>query len=505
MKKKLFLFIFIFGSLAIFAQRMPQKLESSEVKTLGKLIKPTAISYNEKALTCSNDTLHYPLSKEFLLSDTSFYYIDIWQSDNEALSQAYIAQGATVTIRGVEFYARRSSQGGVPTNVVVRASVFSVDANYRPLTELGFGTITLTGTTAAWRIVTFSSPVNVTSNFAIVFSVTTTNGIADILINNIAINTLDEGLSYFRSNYLAPGLGFVRINTIDFDGTYYDFEPVVGPIVTYNLNTDFNVTPNPCCQGSTVNFNNISTPMTLINNRMFTFTKFLSYWGLEPDSTFVYDPLGNLSVQLWQENTTYQYASSGTYNSRFFVLGGFFKSCLDQATKSVTVHPLPSVSLTLVPNIVAENDPPFPLSGGSPVGGVYSGPGVIGGNTFNPSAAGVGTHQITYTYTDPNGCTNSASDWMTVEVVVGNNLETTDYKFLLAPNPASDFTTILLSTIENKPFEVIITDMQGRVVMQLSGFANNLINIPTSKIAKGSYIVRCVMDENVIQRILSVH
>ncbi|WP_299886289.1 LamG domain-containing protein [uncultured Lacinutrix sp.] len=51
--------------------------------------------------------------------------------------------------------------------------------------------------------------------------------------------------------------------------------------------------------------------------------------------------------------------------------------------------------------------------------GVYSGPGVIDdGNvvsySFDPAAAGVGTHTITYIYTNDNGCVSSASD--TIEI-----------------------------------------------------------------------------------------
>ncbi|MBO2012727.1 CARDB domain-containing protein [Hymenobacter negativus] len=49
----------------------------------------------------------------------------------------------------------------------------------------------------------------------------------------------------------------------------------------------------------------------------------------------------------------------------------------------------------------------FALTGGSPAGGTYSGPGVSGGQ-FNPATAGAGSHTITYTYT-LNGWTGTAT------------------------------------------------------------------------------------------------
>ncbi len=49
----------------------------------------------------------------------------------------------------------------------------------------------------------------------------------------------------------------------------------------------------------------------------------------------------------------------------------------------------------------------FTLDQGLPAGGTYSGTGVSGTN-FNASAAGVGTHAITYTYTNASGCSRSA-------------------------------------------------------------------------------------------------
>ncbi|MGA1978710.1 MAG: DUF2341 domain-containing protein, partial [Bacteroidales bacterium] len=58
----------------------------------------------------------------------------------------------------------------------------------------------------------------------------------------------------------------------------------------------------------------------------------------------------------------------------------------------------------------------YALNQGSPSGGTYSGTGVTG-NNFNASVAGVGTHAITYTYTDVTGCSASASQNIVVTAV----------------------------------------------------------------------------------------
>ncbi|MDB4835255.1 gliding motility-associated C-terminal domain-containing protein [Cyclobacteriaceae bacterium] len=77
-------------------------------------------------------------------------------------------------------------------------------------------------------------------------------------------------------------------------------------------------------------------------------------------------------------------------------------TCSNSATQTITVTANPTVSLT-TPGPFCVNDGGVTLAGGSPVGGVYTGLGVVG-NTFDPSLAGVGTHSITYTFTDGSGC-----------------------------------------------------------------------------------------------------
>lgn len=65
--------------------------------------------------------------------------------------------------------------------------------------------------------------------------------------------------------------------------------------------------------------------------------------------------------------------------------------------------------------VVCSDDTPFNLTGSTPAGGVYAGPGVTlsGGNyTFNPATAGPGVHTITYTM--PNICSDQCSFTITV-------------------------------------------------------------------------------------------
>ncbi len=73
-----------------------------------------------------------------------------------------------------------------------------------------------------------------------------------------------------------------------------------------------------------------------------------------------------------------------------------------------------SLTVTLSPFAACcTNASPLTLTGGSPAGGSYSGPGVTAG-VFNAATAGAGTHNIMYTYTDAFGCSATASQSIVV-------------------------------------------------------------------------------------------
>ncbi|PTX19317.1 putative secreted protein (Por secretion system target) [Pontibacter mucosus] len=92
---------------------------------------------------------------------------------------------------------------------------------------------------------------------------------------------------------------------------------------------------------------------------------------------------------------------------------------------TVTENPLPVVTLAPI-EAVCISAAPFALTGGDPANGNYSGTGVVDG-IFDPAVAGVGDHEITYTFTNGNGCTNTATQTIIVkalpEVTVSPNTE----------------------------------------------------------------------------------
>ncbi len=90
---------------------------------------------------------------------------------------------------------------------------------------------------------------------------------------------------------------------------------------------------------------------------------------------------------------------------------------------TVVINPMPVVTLAPFQNVCSDLAD-FDLTGGSPVGGTYSGTGVSNGQ-FSPSTAGAGTFTITYNYHSPDSCGASTSADIVVEdrpvVIISND------------------------------------------------------------------------------------
>ncbi|MBK8658839.1 MAG: hypothetical protein IPN22_08195 [Bacteroidetes bacterium] len=115
---------------------------------------------------------------------------------------------------------------------------------------------------------------------------------------------------------------------------------------------------------------------------------------------------GSSATLTASNGTTYSWNNSATTQSISVTQAGVYivtvtdvNGCTGTASKSVSINPLPNVSLS-TPSIVNYYAPPILLSG-TPSNGVYFGPGVSG-NSLNPSVAGLGLKLVSYSYTNSN-------------------------------------------------------------------------------------------------------
>ncbi len=108
-------------------------------------------------------------------------------------------------------------------------------------------------------------------------------------------------------------------------------------------------------------------------------------------------------------------AGAGTWTIIYNYTDG--NGCSNSDVQSVTVNALPAVSFSGLAATYCDNNAAVTLTSNQ-AGGTFSGPGITdngnGSASFDPAAAGQGTHTITFSYTDGNGCSNSTSQQTTV-------------------------------------------------------------------------------------------
>ena len=103
-------------------------------------------------------------------------------------------------------------------------------------------------------------------------------------------------------------------------------------------------------------------------------------------------------------------SQSGIYS---YIVPGSSSSCPDDtALLTININSLPNVSLLPFADL-CDNEQTINLNSGTPSGGIYTVNGNIS-NTFTPSPFNIGTNNITYSYTDNNGCSSSISQSITV-------------------------------------------------------------------------------------------
>lgn len=161
----------------------------------------------------------------------------------------------------------------------------------------------------------------------------------------------------------------------------------------------------------------------------------------------------------------------------------------------IMIYATPDVSLEVVDSVHVNNIP-FELTGGLPVGGVYSGDGVSN-SMFDPEAAGMGDHVITYTY-EENGCSNFAEKTIYVGDVSGIGEQIRDLSMQIFPNPNTGVFRIKLQTRNQQSLRLKVLNNVGVEVYTQDDVVVNQSwenEMDLSSLSQGVYFIHIYNDD----------
>ncbi len=303
-----------------------------------------------------------------------------------------------------------------------------------------------------------SASITVTE-FAIPDATITTDKPTSICTGDNVTLTAPAGLNYAWSNNATT-----ESITVSADGTF---------TVT--------VTDNNSCSAE-------STPITVtVSNNAVA--------GITPSAATTFCDGGSVDLTasagtsyLWSNNAT---TANITVNaSGTFTVTVTTGNCTAVSSPlSVVVNPNPVVSMSGLGTQYFTNDAPITLNG-TPAGGTFTGTGVSG-NTFDPSAAGVGgPYTVTYSYTDGNGCSASATANVTVELATASIQIEGISAVTIFPNPSQGEFQLSLKSNTVRKIDIEITNYVGQKIFEERGIVVNgslTKPISLSNAAKGVY------------------
>jgi len=153
-----------------------------------------------------------------------------------------------------------------------------------------------------------------------------------------------------------------------------------------------------------------------------------SWVGTNGSTAFLDDPTSP------NPNLNFPPNVSGTFD---FTLTITDDACFDDDVVTITINPLPVVSLTQ-PDPICDDGNTYTITA-NPSGGIWS--SNMPNGIVDPSALGAGTYQVDYTFTDANGCTN-----MDMTTVVINPSPTVNIDFFNTQLCTNDLPVFLTAT-----------------------------------------------------------
>ena len=191
---------------------------------------------------------------------------------------------------------------------------------------------------------------------------------------------------------------------------------------------------------------------------------------------------------------TNTYTTAGTYTDIF---SNTTTGCDSIITTTLNVNSNPVVLLPPFLEQFCLDGVILALSNGTPLGGTYSGTGIVTSPNFNPALAGLGNHIISYTFTDNNSCSATATQTLTVTDCTGLEEFAEDQNITVYPNPSNGLVSLNILNAQFESLQISITDVQGKIIFNHT--EKNVIGtfkkeIDLQEKAKGLYFISFTSD-----------
>jgi PKD repeat protein len=191
--------------------------------------------------------------------------------------------------------------------------------------------------------------------------------------------------------------------------------------------------------------------------------------------------------------TTSSFSVAITNSTIYNVEGTNSLGCKNDASITITVNPLPNVSLNATDLTLCINESAQVLTG-SPTGGIYTGNGVTG-SSFDPAISGLGNHLATYSYTNTSsGCVKTATLNFVVSACTGVE-ELLSEGINIYPNPIQNSLTIDVRNDNLLGTDFEIFDGLGKSVLKTK-ITQSTSTFNLSDFASGIYTVRLINQQS---------
>ena len=355
-----------------------------------------------------NDVVITVMDQELFCGMAVIYEEEDCKNYDLALIKRVETQGPYYPGQEITFQIDVVNQGDLDAYNVNVLDIFPVDLNFNIVEN----TASETGNDFDW-ISTTEGPKMViptllagyTNTLKIVANISASPSLKNI-INSAAITSAEDGSGNFiqdeddELNQPYPsinnetdnditdnsqaGAGVVLFEDNPLDVDHFDF--AVLPICIMEVELD----PITVCESTTVEF----SPIIEDGTGPYTY----SWTG----------PNGLTSTDATLTLFTALTIDAGTYEVTVTDVNG----CMDEVNAELVVNPTPVIDIEVVDPLCILDDP-VTLSA-TPAGGTFDGNGVIG-NQFDPAIAGGGSHIVSYTFVDGQGCTATRANVIKVQ------------------------------------------------------------------------------------------